>query len=170
MSTDTLNRFWLLVTFLLIILIVVSSIIIWNHRNNGEQILISDSRSSNHYGQISINGAVVNPGTYPLKSGDTINDILQSAGGTTSKADSSNIQLIIPDNDVNLQPQKIDINRADVWLLQALPDIGKVRAESIVEYRKNNGLFKTPSDIRNVPGIGESTYSKIEPYITIRSD
>lgn len=168
MSPDTLNRFWLLATFFLIVLIVVSSLIIWNHRDNGQQIFIADTQlPSKSNGYISIDGAVINPGTYILKPEDTIDDIIQSAGGTTTEADLSTMQLIIPYNNADLQPQKIDINRADVWLLQALPDIGKVRAEAIVEYRSRNGYFKTPSDIGNVPGIGQSTFEKIKPLITV---
>jgi competence protein ComEA len=168
MSPDTLNRFWLLATFFLILLIVVSSLIIWNHRDNGQQIFITDPQQPSALnGYISIDGAVINPGTYTLKPEDTIEDIIQSAGGTTTEADLSGMQLIIPNNNANLQSQKIDINRADVWLLQALPDIGEVRAEAIVEYRSRNGYFKTLSDIGNVPGIGQSTFEKIKPLITV---
>jgi competence ComEA-like helix-hairpin-helix protein len=69
--------------------------------------------------------------------------------------------------DSSLQPQKVDINRADIWLLQALPGIGEVRARSIVDFRNQNGLFSTPQDLTRVPGISESVVEKIKAYITV---
>jgi comEA protein len=63
--------------------------------------------------------------------------------------------------------QKIDINRADTWLLQALPNIGEVRAQAIVDYRQQNGPFQTIEDLTRVPGISQSTFDKIKPFITI---
>jgi comEA protein len=67
-------------------------------------------------------------------------------------------------------PQKIDINRADVWLLQALPGIGETKAQAIVDYRIQNGLFRVVEDITKVPGIGASVFDKIKPFITVSGD
>jgi comEA protein len=67
-------------------------------------------------------------------------------------------------------PQKIDINRADVWLLQALPGIGETKAQAIVDYRIQNGLFRVAEDITKVPGIGASVFEKIKPFITVSGD
>lgn len=64
-------------------------------------------------------------------------------------------------------PQKIDINRADIWLLQALPNIGEVRAKAIVDYRLQNGPYHAIEDLTKVPGVSISTFEKIKNLITV---
>ena len=44
--------------------------------------------------------------------------------------------------------------------------IGEAKAKKIIEYRDQNGLFKTIEDIKNVPGIGENIFAQIKDYIT----
>ena len=61
----------------------------------------------------------------------------------------------------------ININTADVELLDTLPGIGPSKATAIVEYRNQNGSFARVEDIQNVSGIGPSTYAGIEPFITV---
>lgn len=61
----------------------------------------------------------------------------------------------------------ININTADAALLSTLPGIGKVKAESIVAYREENGGFKAVEDIKNVSGIKDSAYDKIKELICI---
>jgi competence protein ComEA len=63
--------------------------------------------------------------------------------------------------------QKVDINRAEAWLLQALPGIGEVRARAIVDYRQQNGSFRNINELLEVEGIGMDTYEKIKPLITV---
>lgn len=61
---------------------------------------------------------------------------------------------------------KISINSATLEELQTLDGIGKSKAEAIIEYRTNNGLFKTIEDIKNVSGIGDAAFEKIKDSIT----
>ena len=65
------------------------------------------------------------------------------------------------------QPQKIDINRAEAWLLQALPGIGPGKAQAIIDYRQQNGGFSNIVEITEVPGIGDSIYEDIRDLITV---
>ena len=60
-----------------------------------------------------------------------------------------------------------NINTATIEELLTLNGLGKVKAEAIIKYRIEFGLFKTIEDIMNVKGIGESTFEKIKEYITI---
>lgn len=118
-------------------------------------------------GEIYVGGTVNNPGFYSLKAGDSIEDIIQAAGGTTDNADLSRIELQIPQSGEEQQPQKIDINRAEAWLLQALPGIGEVRAQAIIDYRQQNERFHNTDELTKVEGIGVTTYEQIKHLLTV---
>lgn len=60
----------------------------------------------------------------------------------------------------------IDINTASVGELMELPGIGETRANAIIQYREENGPFRTTADIMQVKGIGEDTYMNMADYIT----
>jgi len=60
----------------------------------------------------------------------------------------------------------LNINIATARELESLPGIGTILAERIVEYRKNNGIFRKVEDIKNVPGIGEKKYEAMKEMIT----
>ena len=47
-----------------------------------------------------------------------------------------------------------------------LPGIGEAKASQIVEYRRKNGAFSSKEDLKNVSGIGDSIYEKLETYIS----
>jgi len=64
-------------------------------------------------------------------------------------------------------PQRVDINRAEPWLLEVLPGIGPRLAEAIVSYRQEKGPFRSPQEVLQVPGIGVDTYDKIRDLITV---
>lgn len=61
----------------------------------------------------------------------------------------------------------VNLNSASVAQLEALPGIGRATAERIVEYRQKNGAFKKPEDLMNVRGIGEKSFLKLKPLITV---
>lgn len=64
-------------------------------------------------------------------------------------------------------PQKIDINRAEAWLLEVLPGIGPSKAQAIIDYRQQNGGFKHIIEITKVEGIGPAIYEEIKDLITV---
>jgi competence protein ComEA len=64
-------------------------------------------------------------------------------------------------------PQKVNINRAEAWLLGALPGIGEVRAQAIIDYRQQNGPFRSTNELLKVAGIGTATYERIKDLITV---
>ena len=100
-------------------------------------------------------------------SGDGIEDIIQAAGGTTDSADLRQIKLYIPDGEEAEPPQKIDINRAEAWLLEALPGIAETKARAIIAYREQNGPFRNTNELIKVEGIGITIYEQIKDLITI---
>src|SRR6476646_7880573 len=61
----------------------------------------------------------------------------------------------------------VNINTADRAELEALPEIGPVKAQAIIDYRNANGPFKSPEDVMKVSGIKEGTYGKIKGLISV---
>lgn len=161
------DKFWTAASLLLIIVILVGSILIWSKYSRNQPIEITLPASPEINGQIAVSGAVNVPGIYPLQDGDAITTLIETAGGPTAAADLNEIQLHIPSIDGAELPQKIDLNRAEAWLLQALPGIGETRAQAIIDYRQQNGRFRHISEITSVEGIGAATYEEIKHLITV---
>ena len=63
----------------------------------------------------------------------------------------------------------VDINTAGRDELMGLTGIGATRAEAIIAYRDEHGSFSSTEDIKNVSGIGESTFEKIKDKITVEN-
>jgi competence protein ComEA len=62
---------------------------------------------------------------------------------------------------------RVDINTADVEELDELPEVGPSTAQSIIDYRENNGEFRSVDELEEIPGIGPTTLEKIEPFATV---
>lgn len=62
---------------------------------------------------------------------------------------------------------KININKASQTELETLSGVGPSTALKIINYRNENGNFKTIDDIKNVPGIGEAKFENIKNDICI---
>ena len=62
---------------------------------------------------------------------------------------------------------KVNINTASKEELDTLPGIGPSTAEKIINYRKENGKFKSIEGIKDVSGIGDSKYENIKDMIEI---
>jgi len=161
------NKFWMLIIILLIAVIVTSSIVIWLKNDSNGTIEIVVPPGPELQGEISINGAVNNPGIYPMKDGDSIKSVILAAGGTTGDADLSRLNLHVPGAEDATQPQKVNINKAEAWLLQSLPGIGEIRAQAVIDYRQQNGLFHNTNELIKVEGMGTTTYEKIKHLITV---
>ena len=61
----------------------------------------------------------------------------------------------------------VNINTATSPELQTLPGIGPSTATRILDYRQKSGGFKKVEDLMNVRGIGEKTFLKLKPLITL---
>lgn len=61
-------------------------------------------------------------------------------------------------------PLLVDVNTAEAADLEELPEVGPSTAQSIVEYREDNGSFRSVDDLEEVPGIGPKTLEKIRPF------
>jgi competence protein ComEA len=70
-------------------------------------------------------------------------------------------------SDIDLNGQ-ININTADMTLLDTLPGIGPSTAQKIIDYRDVNGPFSSPEELMNVSGIGEAKYNQVKDAITVQ--
>ncbi|MFW6148283.1 MAG: helix-hairpin-helix domain-containing protein [Atribacterota bacterium] len=61
----------------------------------------------------------------------------------------------------------LNINNANSNQLETLPGIGPVLADRILEYRRNNGMFRNIEEIMNVTGIGEKRFESIKEFIAV---
>ena len=162
------DRFYLFTTILLTLAALIGGVIlaVENSRKQPVEIALSESAAPEQTGETFVSGAVSNPGFYSLTEDDTLLALLSDAG-IEPDANRSHIEIYVPREGERQSSQKIDINRAEAWLLEALPGIGQTRAQAIVDYRSENGPFKRIKDLLKVEGIGQGTLDGIEGFITV---
>lgn len=71
------------------------------------------------------------------------------------------------DSDSKKEDLKVSINQGSVDQLMMLPGIGKSKAQAIVQYREENGGFQSLEELKNVSGIGDAVFAKVEAYIVL---
>ena len=64
-------------------------------------------------------------------------------------------------------PGAVNLNTATLAQLESLPGIGTKTAERIVEYRQKNGGFKKIEELMNVRGVGEKSFLKLKPLVSV---
>lgn len=73
--------------------------------------------------------------------------------------------------DVQTVPtQRVNLNRATRAELQQLPNVGPRLADGILAHRQSHGNFKNLDDLKNVQGIGDATFNKLRPWLTVDAD
>ena len=117
--------------------------------------------------RVNIGGAVNNPGSYNFTPDETLDSLLQTAGGPAPGADTGNITIFVPLTGTGESVQKVNINTAEIWLLEALPGIGETLAGRIMAYRGTNGPFRNTNELTNVKGISLSLYEQIKGLVTV---
>ena len=99
----------------------------------------------------------------------TIEETKQEKEEVNINSESSN--YIISSNNTktneNSNGQKVNINNADESELDELPGVGPSTAQKIIQYRKENGEFKSIDELKNVSGIGEAKFQKIKDLICV---
>ena len=144
---------------------------------------------------VDVRGAVNKPGVYTLPVGSRVQDALTLAGEVTSNADTRALNLARRLNDgeqiyvptvgeaIPTLPAasgkaaltapkpasgKININTATLAELDTLSGIGPAIAQRIIDYRTQNGDFKTIEDLKKVRGIGDALFNQIKDLITVQ--
>jgi len=165
---SNLNKYWLLIIAFLLVSLISGGIVLAVQQSSHKPIEISLSQAApiQCEGEIYIGGSVANPGFYPLREDDAIETLIQAAG-LTPDADTDKIKIYVPKTGEGSEPQRINLNRAEAWLLDALPGIGPDKAQAIINYRNQNGSFHRIEDLLNVQGIGNTTLDTIRDLITL---
>jgi competence protein ComEA len=61
----------------------------------------------------------------------------------------------------------VNLNTATPAQLETLPGVGPALAQRIVDYRQQSGGFKKIEELMNVRGIGEASFLKLKPLVTV---
>jgi competence protein ComEA len=131
-------------------------------------------------------GAVRTPGLYKLRRGARVADAVSTAGGATAKADLALVNLAAPlsDGQQIVVPARAPpvasagggapgaaaagpVHRiaATVEQLDALPGVGPVTAQKIVDYRQAHGAFGSVDDLDAIPGIGPARLEQLRDLV-----
>lgn len=70
-------------------------------------------------------------------------------------------------SNLSKEDSKVNINTANQSELDSLPGIGPSIAQKIIDYREENGNFKTIEELQNVKGIGDAKYEEIKDMVTV---
>ena len=68
------------------------------------------------------------------------------------------------------RPGALDLNTATAEQLQALPSVGPVRARGIVDYRQQNGPFRSVEELAAVEGIGPGVLEQVRELVTVQEE
>ena len=138
---------------------------------------------------VDVVGAVQRPGLYYLKGQARVEDAINAAGGLAPDADREAINLaarVVEEQQIRVSrigeavapaPDEppaapamaapLNLNTADVQALDALPGIGPVTAERIVEYRRQRGPFRSVDQLQDVSGIGDVTLDALRELVVV---
>ena len=61
----------------------------------------------------------------------------------------------------------LDLNTATVADLDALPGLGQVLAQRIVDHREQHGRFASVEQLDDVPGIGPAVYGELADLVRV---
>ena len=136
---------------------------------------------------VDVAGAVLRPGLYRLPPDSRIADALARAGGTTGKAAVEAVNLAAPlaDGEQVVVPAKtpggsalappgaspaatsgpVSLSTATVEQLDALPGIGPVTAQKILDYRTEHGAFRSVDELDAISGIGPAKLDQLRGLV-----
>ena len=64
----------------------------------------------------------------------------------------------------------VNVNTASAQELQLLPRVGPALAQRIIDFRSEHGPFNAPEELILVRGIGEKSFTHLQPYVTVEGD
>jgi competence protein ComEA len=132
---------------------------------------------------VAVAGKVRRPGVVRLPAGSRVADAVAAAGGALPGSDLTMLNLArklvdgeqvvvgVPAAAAAPAPgasgSLISLNSATAEQFDALPGVGPVLAQRLVEFRTTNGGFRSVDQLREVDGIGESRYQRLKDLVTL---
>ena len=108
------------------------------------------------------------PSSKELKNNPNFEYITMSSGDEKNDANiRSSLSTSDSKNESAFKISNVNINTATQTELETLPGIGPSLALKIINYRKENGKFKSIEELKNVSGIGDNKYDEIKKYIYV---
>ena len=112
------------------------------------------------------------PSSKELNNNPNFEYITMGSGDEKSDGNNKEKSSLTSDNKSNINESafkvsNVNINTATQTELETLPGIGPSLALKIINYRKENGKFKSIEELKNVSGIGDNKYDEIKQYIYI---
>ncbi len=170
------QKWWLLALGLLTVAIVAGGVIFtvkYVSRPQPVEIVVA-SRDGDSPVEVYLSGSAAREGIYTVGQDATLDDILQRAGVIPPETGPLRLKVSVlgPEESPSSptpeeQTGKININSATAAELDSLSGIGPTKAQAIIDYRNQNGPFRTIDDLLNVPGIGPKTLDTIRDQITV---
>jgi competence protein ComEA len=133
---------------------------------------------------VDVVGAVRRPGLYRVRTGARVADAVARAGGPTRAAELElvNLAALVADGEQVVVPRRgsagvagaaggnapsgpVHLNGATLEQFDALPGVGPVTAQKIVEYRTKHGGFGSVDELDAVPGIGPARLADLRPLV-----
>jgi comEA protein len=87
--------------------------------------------------------------------------------GSSGALGAAGLAQDVPKATRNAATTPINLNTASAADLEHLPGVGPALAARIVEYRDKNGGFKKIEELMNVRGIGEKSFLKLKPQLSV---
>jgi competence protein ComEA len=134
---------------------------------------------------VAVAGRVRRPGLVHLPAGARVADAIEAAGGALPGTDLSFVNLArkVTDGElivVGVTPPPgaiaadggaggglVNLNTATLAQLDALPGVGPVLAQRILDYRTRHGGFRSVGELRQVDGFGDSRYEQLKDLVTV---
>ena len=136
---------------------------------------------------VDVVGAVHRPGLYRLADGARVADAVVRAGGATEKADleglnlaaplADGLQVVVPRRPPAGTPARpagssapvaagpVSLSTATAEQLDALPGVGPVTAQKIVDFRAEHGAFRSVDELDAIPGIGPARLDQLRDLV-----
>ena len=107
------------------------------------------------------------PSSIELKNNPNFEYITMSSGDEKNDSNIKKATTVDTKSESAFKVSNVNINTATQTELETLPGIGPSLALKIINYRKENGKFKSIEELISVNGIGENKYEEIKKYIYV---
>jgi competence protein ComEA len=159
----------------------------------GRPVPVRVSSADGGWAVVQVAGEVRRPGVYRLRSSERVDDAVRMAGGATSRADLSGVNLaakvedgrqviVPPRGQATASPAgavgatagaagggataaPLNLNTATPEQLDQLDGVGPATARKIVAYRQQHGGFRSVSELDQVPGIGPKRMAALKDHL-----